>query len=64
VFPVAEQIGIRPDDVMAGCLPENKGNLVAKIRNELDDNTKGVKKVAFVGDGINDSVALAEAHVG
>uniref|UniRef100_UPI003569D2A2 heavy metal translocating P-type ATPase n=1 Tax=Rhodosalinus sp. TaxID=2047741 RepID=UPI003569D2A2 len=52
---IARDIGI--DRVVAGVLPDGK---VAA----LDDLRTGGRKVAFVGDGINDAPALAEADVG
>ncbi len=52
---IANQLGI--DEVIAGMLPEEKAN---KIK-ELEDSGK---RVAMVGDGINDAPALAQATVG
>ena len=52
---IAAELGI--DHVIAGVLPDGK---VAAL-NTLRD---GSRKVAFVGDGINDAPALAHADVG
>jgi len=52
---VAREVGI--DTVIAGVLPGDKAAKVAEFR----DRGEGV---AFVGDGINDAPALAEADLG
>lgn len=55
---IAKRVGI--DEVKTQMLPQDKFNELEKVINE---NIKG-KKVAFVGDGINDSPVLARADIG
>ena len=54
---IGEELGITKDRIVAGVMPVDK---VSKIE-ELQANGKFV---AMVGDGVNDSPALARAHLG
>lgn len=52
---IAKQAGI--DHVIAQVLPDQKGNQIQSLQQQG-------KKVAMVGDGINDAVALTQSEVG
>ena len=54
---VAERVGIDPDNVRAGVLPEDKADAVEDIQSTD-------RKAMMVGDGVNDAPALAVAYVG
>ncbi|MEK7193525.1 MAG: heavy metal translocating P-type ATPase [Patescibacteria group bacterium] len=63
---ISKQIGI--DRFYAQVLPQDKAQLIKSIQEGKDSTTNGVKsgskKVAMVGDGINDSPALAQSDLG
>jgi len=52
---IARQLGI--DEVVAEVLPDGKVEALKRLRGEG-------RRIAFVGDGINDAPALAEADIG
>lgn len=52
---IANELGI--DEVRAELLPHEKADIVKELM-------KQGKKVAFIGDGINDAPALISSHVG
>jgi Cu+-exporting ATPase len=54
---VAAEVGIDPADVFAEVLPTDKADAVKSLQ------AQGLR-VAMVGDGVNDSVALATADIG
>ncbi len=51
---LAQELGV--DGYFANTLPEDKANLIDKLQQEG-------QSVCYVGDGINDSIALKKAHV-
>ena len=54
---VANECGVKRDNVFTGVMPAEKGEVVANLQRSGED-------VVFVGDGINDAVALTRANVG
>ncbi|MEZ0384043.1 heavy metal translocating P-type ATPase [Mycobacterium sp. pW045] len=54
---VAGEVGIDPADVIANVLPTDKADAVKQLQAQG-------RRVAMVGDGVNDSVALATADIG
>ncbi|WP_435185981.1 heavy metal translocating P-type ATPase [Halobellus sp. EA9] len=54
---VADEVGIDPENVRAGVLPEEKADAVESIQSDG-------RKAMMVGDGVNDAPALAAAFVG
>lgn len=54
---VAAEVGIDPANVIANVLPTDKADAIKQLQD------RG-RRVAMVGDGVNDSVALATADIG
>ena len=53
---IGRALGLKPDEIHAEMLPQDKVRLVGEIAEG--------RKIAFVGDGVNDAAALARADVG
>jgi len=54
---VAAEVGIPADDVVAGVRPDGKAEVIRGLRASGES-------AAFVGDGVNDAAALAQADLG
>lgn len=59
---VASAIGIPQSNIHAGVLPDQKQSIIKQLQAQRTGNRPTV--VAMVGDGINDSPALATADIG
>ncbi|OQA23361.1 MAG: putative cadmium-transporting ATPase [Chloroflexi bacterium ADurb.Bin360] len=57
---IAHTVGV--DEVRAGLLPEGKVAAVRELQRAVENDSSTA--VAFVGDGVNDAPALAQADVG
>ncbi|MBR6158941.1 MAG: heavy metal translocating P-type ATPase, partial [Lachnospiraceae bacterium] len=53
---VGGQVGIEPNQVISDVLPDEKANIVEKLKES--------GKVTMIGDGINDAIALTVADAG
>ncbi|MFC5136763.1 heavy metal translocating P-type ATPase [Actinomycetospora rhizophila] len=54
---VASEVGIDPERVIAGVMPADKDEVIARLQEQG-------KVVAMIGDGVNDAAALARADLG
>lgn len=64
---VARKIGIDENNVCSSVSPEGKADLIRRLQKRRVKGRHGrlvENRVAFVGDGINDAVALARSDVG
>ncbi|KAJ3051976.1 hypothetical protein HK097_007017 [Rhizophlyctis rosea] len=61
---VAKEVGIRESNVLAQVLPREKADKVKYLQGVAKKKGRRKGRVAMTGDGINDSVALAQADIG
>ncbi len=54
---IGSQLGIKESNIYSEVSPQDKSSIISKLQKEG-------KVVAFVGDGINDSVALIQSDIG
>ena len=62
VNDVAARLGIPSDHAFGNCTPQTKQEHVRRL--QATSGNGGVPKVAFFGDGTNDSLALVQADIG
>jgi Cu+-exporting ATPase len=60
---VARQVGISSENVHASCTPADKKSFIEDLQTPKSEGGPG-EVVAMIGDGINDSPALATASIG
>lgn len=67
---VAEEIGIDEGNMCAGATPQDKADLVTRLQRSVWNGSNGTRRrrrlagrVAVVGDGINDAVALGKSCI-
>jgi len=59
---IGGQVGI--ENIMAQVLPQNKAAKIKELQRSDSSAGLGTRKVAMVGDGINDAPALAQSDLG
>ncbi|KAF9515925.1 hypothetical protein BS47DRAFT_1391242 [Hydnum rufescens UP504] len=63
VNDVATRLGVPPDHAFGNCSPQTKQEHIKRLQTETRRGG-GSSKVAFLGDGTNDSLALVQADIG
>ncbi len=59
---VGKELGV--DKVYSELLPQDKVSVVEQLLTEEEKSSQGKKKLAFIGDGVNDAPVLSRADVG